>query len=90
MVKKHEMSENKESNKKNYRNGYSAKNLRSFFGDVDLEVPRDRNAEFEPQIIKKYETACTELDKKILPEIKISSNILMINVLITQNYLESL
>ncbi|WP_077847078.1 IS256 family transposase, partial [Clostridium puniceum] len=32
----------------------------------DLDVPRDRNAEFEPQIIKKYETVCTELDKKII------------------------
>ncbi|ETI89730.1 MAG: Transposase mutator family protein, partial [Clostridium butyricum DORA_1] len=31
-----------------------------------LDVPRDRNAEFEPQIIKKYETVCTELDKKII------------------------
>ena len=51
---------------KNYRNGYSPKNLRSSFGDVDLDVPRDRNSEFEPQIIKKYETVCTELDKKII------------------------
>lgn len=51
---------------KNYRNGYSQKNLRSSFGDVDLDVPRDRNSEFEPQIIKKYETVCTELDKKII------------------------
>ena len=49
-----------------YRNGYSSKNLRSSFGDVDLDVPRDRNAEFELQIIKKYETVCTELDKKII------------------------
>jgi len=51
---------------KNYRNGYSTKNLRSSFGDVDLDIPRDRKAEFEPQIVKKYETVCTELDKKII------------------------
>lgn len=63
---KYERSEYKEPIKKNYRNGYSVKNLRSSFGDVDLDVPRDRNAEFEPQIIKKYETVCTELDKKII------------------------
>ena len=48
------------------RNGYSKKTLRSSFGDVDLDVPRDRKAEFEPQIIKKYETVCNELDKKII------------------------
>ena len=54
------------SETKNYRNGYSAKNIRSSFGDVDLDIPRDRKAEFEPQIIKKYETVCSELDKKII------------------------
>ena len=51
---------------RNYRNGYSKKTLRSSFGDVDLDVPRDRNAEFEPPIVKKYETVCNELDKKII------------------------
>ena len=51
---------------RNYRNGYSKKTLRSSFGDVDLDVPRNRKAEFEPQIIKKYETVCNELDKKII------------------------
>ena len=51
---------------RNYRNAYSKKTLRSSFGDVDLDVPRDRKAEFEPQIIKKYETVCNELDKKII------------------------
>ena len=51
---------------RNYRNGYSQKNLRSSFGDVDLDIPRDRKSEFEPQIIKKYETVCNELDKKII------------------------
>jgi len=63
---KYERTETKEPSKKNYRNGYSSKNLRSSFGDVDLDIPRDRNAEFEPQIIKKYETVCTELDKKVI------------------------
>lgn len=51
---------------RNYRNGYSQKNLRSSFGDVDLDIPRDRKSEFEPQIVKKYETVCNELDKKII------------------------
>ena len=55
-----------EPGERNYRNGYSQKNLRSSFGDVDLDIPRDRKAEFEPQIVKKYETVCNELDKKII------------------------
>ena len=51
---------------KNYRNGYSRKNIRSSFGNVEIDVPRDRNAEFEPKAVKKYETVCNELDKKII------------------------
>ena len=55
-----------EPGERNYRNGYSLKNLRSSFGDVDLDIPRDRKSEFKPQIVKKYETVCNELDKKII------------------------
>ena len=55
-----------EPSERNYRNGYSQKNLRSSFGTVDLDIPRDRKSEFEPQIVKKYETVCNELDKKII------------------------
>lgn len=55
-----------DTEERNYRNGYSQKNLRSSFGDVDLDIPRDRKAEFEPKIVKKYETVCNELDKKII------------------------
>jgi putative transposase len=51
---------------KNYRNGHSNKNIKSSFGPVEVEIPRDRNAEFEPKIVKKYETVCNELDKKII------------------------
>ncbi len=60
---KYQRQSNIEPEERNYRNGYSQKNLRSSFGDVDLDIPRDRKAEFEPQIIKKYETVCNELDK---------------------------
>ncbi|WP_302653311.1 IS256 family transposase [uncultured Clostridium sp.] len=55
-----------EPSERNYRNGYSQKNLRSSFGTVDLDIPRDRKSEFESQIVKKYETVCNELDKKII------------------------
>jgi transposase-like protein len=51
---------------KNYRNGYSKKNIKSSVGDVKLDIPRDRNSDFEPKAVKKYETVCNELDKKII------------------------
>ena len=42
---------NKETN--NSRNGYSKKTMKTSFGDMDIDIPRDRNGEFEPQLIKK-------------------------------------
>lgn len=51
---------------RNYRNGYSSKNIKTSFGEVEVDVPRDRKAEFEPKVVKKYETVCTELDKKVI------------------------
>lgn len=37
----------------NSRNGHSSKTLRTSFGDVEVSVPRDRQGEFEPQLLKK-------------------------------------
>lgn len=51
---------------KNYRNGYSSKKIKTSFGNVDIDVPRDRKAEFDPKVVKKYETVCNELDKKVI------------------------
>lgn len=50
----------------NYRNGHSSKSVRSSYGEVPIDVPRDRNSQFEPKAIKKYEKDCNELDKKII------------------------
>jgi transposase-like protein len=61
-----ERYERSQGEDKNYRNGYSTKNIKSSFGEVEVDIPRDRKAEFEPKIIKKYETVCNELDKKII------------------------
>ena len=55
-----------DSDSRNYRNGYSQKTIKSSFGESKVEIPRDRNGEFEPQIVKKYETVCNELDKKVI------------------------
>lgn len=40
---------------KNYRNGYSKKRVKTQLGEVDIRVPRDRNGEYDPQIIGKYD-----------------------------------
>lgn len=57
------------SNKKttNSRNGYSKKTIESSMGEFELDIPRDREGEFEPQIIKKNQTKTTnELEEKII------------------------
>lgn len=50
----------------NSRNGKSRKKLKGDFGEIDIAVPRDRNASFEPQIVPKGETRFTGFDDKIL------------------------
>ena len=53
-------------NSGNSRNGTSAKTLKGNFGTVPIEVPRDRNGTFEPQIIEKHQTRFTGFDDKII------------------------
>jgi transposase-like protein len=51
----------------NRRNGVTSKRMKTASGSFDMEVPRDRNSSFEPQIIKKRQTVLNdELDNKIL------------------------
>ena len=51
----------------NRRNGISTKTMKTSSGSFELEVPRDRNGSFEPQLIKKRQTILNEeLDNKIL------------------------
>lgn len=44
-----------ESDKKNYRNGYNDKTIKSKYGNIDVSIPRDRDSSFEPQLVKKRE-----------------------------------
>ena len=60
---KHSLTGN---NSGNSRNGKSKKTLKGDFGNLPIEVPRDRNASFEPQIIPKGETRFAGFDDKIL------------------------
>jgi len=50
----------------NSRNGNSAKTIKGTFGTLPIEVPRDRNGTFEPQIIEKHQTRFTGFDDNII------------------------
>src|SRR6266478_5727706 len=54
------------NNSGNSRNGNSAKKIKGSFGTMGIEVPRDRNGTFEPQISEKHQTRFTGFDKNIL------------------------
>lgn len=53
-------------NSGNSRNGKSRKTLQSTEGELDIEVPRDRNSSFEPQIVRKRQRRLEGLDDKII------------------------
>ena len=55
-----------ENKPRNYRNGYSKKTVKTQLGAVDVKVPRDRNGEYEPQIIGKYSRNADGMEEKIL------------------------
>lgn len=50
----------------NRRNGYSKKTVTSSMGDIELDIPRDRDGEFEPQIIKKHQTDISSIEDQVL------------------------
>jgi putative transposase len=53
-------------NSGNSRNGYSKKNIKTRFGETELKIPRDREGDFKPQIIKKYETTSNQIEDQII------------------------
>jgi len=55
-----------ESMSKNYRNGYSKKTIKTQLGEVEINIPRDRKGEYEPQIIEKYNRNADGMEEKIL------------------------
>ena len=51
----------------NSRNGHSSKKLKTSFGEIEIETPRDRKGEFEPQLVKKNQTSVSQdVENKIL------------------------
>ena len=56
---------NNETN--NSRNGYSKKTMKTSFGDMDIDIPRDRNGDFEPKLIQKHQTTLSgDIEEKII------------------------
>ena len=56
---------NKETD--NSRNGHSQKTMHTSYGDMEIDIPRDRKGAFEPQILKKYQNTITQdMEEKII------------------------
>ena len=61
-----QLQESEESKPKNRRNGHSKKKIQGEFGEAEIAVPRDRNGEFEPVIVKKGQKRFNGFDDKII------------------------
>ena len=59
-------SELPEDEPRNYRNGYTRKTVKTQLGEVEIKVPRDRQGNYEPKIIGKYDRNADGMEEKIL------------------------
>lgn len=50
----------------NKRNGYSPKTVKSQYGEFEVDIPRDRNGDFEPKIIPKYQRDISGIEEKVI------------------------
>lgn len=55
-----------ESARTNRRNGKTKKTVKGTFGELEIETPRDRDASFEPQLVKKRQVRLAGMEDKIL------------------------
>jgi len=62
----YEKSSSNGRNLKNSRNGHSAKKVKTDSGEINIRTPRDRDSDFEPQLIQKGQRRLLGFDKKIL------------------------
>ena len=76
---------NEKSDTDNYRNGYSKKNLKSKYGEIEVNIPRDRNSMFEPKLVKKRQRLLDGTEDLIL-----SLYVKGMNVKEIQHYLDYL
>jgi transposase-like protein len=50
----------------NYRNGSYGKSVKTSSGELELSVPRDRNGEFDPKIVKKHQSDIFGIEDRII------------------------
>jgi putative transposase len=50
----------------NTRNGFSKKTVKSSSGEIELDIPRDREGSFEPKILKKYQKDISNIENQII------------------------
>ena len=62
----YENQSRQEKETQNRRNGYGNKKLKTSFGELDIQVPRDRDASFEPEIIPKRSRDVSSIEGKVL------------------------
>jgi transposase-like protein len=62
----YEKHEKTEEQKENYRNGYKPKTLKSKMGELEIQIPQDRNSEFNPRIVPKHKRDISEIEQKII------------------------
>ena len=62
----HNKYEYSQENKENYRNGSSKKKVKSNLGELELNIPRDRNGEFEPIIVPKHSRDISNIEQQII------------------------
>jgi putative transposase len=56
--------QNKKTN--NSRNGYTPKTVKTQMGPLELDIPRDRDGEFEPKIVPKYKRDISGIEEKVI------------------------
>jgi len=54
------------NNSGNSRNGYNRKTISTHHGETEIEIPRDRNGNFEPKVVTKYQTKGKDIENQII------------------------
>lgn len=54
------------SDNSNARNGRKSKSIRSKYGEMEIDVPQDRDSSFEPQIVRKHQKDISNIEDKII------------------------
>ncbi|GFR36100.1 IS256 family transposase [Thermobrachium celere] len=62
----YEKYEKADKNTSNSRNGYTQKTVKTQFGEMEIDIPRDRNGEFEPKIVPKYKRDISGIEEKVI------------------------